>query len=303
MRHVLIMGSGAVGGYYGAHLAVTDGIDVSFAARGKHLEAIRKNGLQITGKKEMHVKHVRALEHPEELEHTPELILVAVKSFDTPEALDMIRQVAGPGTLILTIQNGLENYDLLAAELGSDRVVRGFCKIGVEVTGPGIIEYRGMSTVVFGEESGASSNRVLQLQKIFEFAEIPARVSGDIRRESWLKFIWNGIFNMLTGLSSVTTDRIFEDEDAVTTAWELFYEMKTVAGASGVSISDKDGSKIIEDTRKLGAFRTSTYQDRLRGNPLEYEAFCGYIVRKADKLELDVPVNRTLYSLFKLQDG
>ncbi len=298
----MIMGSGAVGGYYGAHLASTEGVDVSFVARGRHLEAIRKNGLKITGNKELHVKSVRTLEHPEELGHPPDLIIVAVKSFDTPDAINMIRPVVRSGTMILTLQNGLENYDLLAAEFGKERVIRGFCQIGVEVTEPGVIDYRGMSRVVFGEESGASSNRVMQLQKMFELAGVPARVSDNIRKDSWLKFIWNGIFNMITGISGVTTDRIFEDDDTLATARELFFEMKALAGASGVSITDEDVSKIIDDTRKLGAFRTSTYQDRLKGKPLEYDTFCGYVVRKADEYELEVPVNRTLYSLYKLRE-
>ncbi len=300
MQQILIMGSGAVGGYYGVHLARINGLDVTFVARGAHLVALQRRGFRITGKADIHLHPVQAVEDPSALSQPPDLVIMAVKSYDTPEAIRLIRPVAAPHTQILTIQNGLENYELLGEEFGSSNVIRGFCKIGAELTAPGVIDYRGLSSVVFGEEDGTPSNRVLQLQKMMEHAGIKVEVSGDIRRDAWLKFLWNAIFNMLTGITGATTDRIFEDEDAYGIAWQLFYEMQAVAGAQGVRITDKDGAAVIEETRAFGAFRTSTQQDHEKGKPLEYDAFCGYIVRKAAAFKLAVPVNRTLLALYRL---
>jgi 2-dehydropantoate 2-reductase len=181
----------------------------------------------------MHLHPVHAVEDPSTLAKPPDLVIIAVKSYDTPEAIRQIRPVVDPNTQILTIQNGLENYELLSEEFGGSNVIRGLCKIGVELTVPGVIDYRGLSSVIFGEEDGTSTNRVLQLQKIMEHAGITVKVSHDIRRDAWIKFIWNGIFNMLTGLGGATTDRIFEDEDAYGIAWQLFYEMQAVAEAQG----------------------------------------------------------------------
>ena len=299
MQHIFIMGSGAVGGFYGALLAQADGMNVTFIARGAHLEAMKKNGLVITGLMNKRLDDIRAESDPARIHHPPDLVLMTVKSFDTKQAIEQLRPVVASGTLILTIQNGLENYELLAEAFGS-RVIRGFCKIGAEVTSPGVIDYRGLSHVFFGEENGEPSNRVIQIQKIMEYAGINATVSNKIRKEAWLKFIWNGIFNMLTGLSKSATNLVFEDGNAYKTAWQLFFEMQAVAGADGVIISDKEGGKIIDDTRNLGAFLTSTCQDRRKGKRLEFDAFCGYVVRKADAYKLGVPATRTLFALYRM---
>ncbi len=303
MLNILIMGSGAVGGFYGAHLASVPGFHVTFVARGAHLKALQSRGLRIAGLTEMHLHPVNAVADPSApsvLEQPPELVIVAVKSYDTLEAIRLLEPVVSTRTQILTIQNGLENYELLSDEFGSERVIRGFCKIGAELTAPGVIEYRGLSSVVFGEEDGAPSNRVMQLQKIMEHAGIAAEVSPKIHREAWLKFLWNGIFNMMTGLSGATTDMIFDDADAYALAWQIFYEMQAVASAEGVRITDNDGTDIIEGTRGLGAFKTSTWQDRHKGKPLEYDVFCGYIVRKATAYKLAVPVNQAFLALYRL---
>lgn len=302
MQHILVMGTGAVGGYYGAQLASAEHLDVTFIARGAQYDALKKNGLRITGLTEMHIDPVQVMSDPSGLTRPPDLVLVAVKSFDTPGAIELLRPVAGNHTRILTIQNGLENYELLADAFGSQNVIRGFCKIGVEVIEPGVIEYRGLSSIIFGEEDGKPTNRVLQIQKIMEHAGINAEVSGDIRKEAWLKFMWNGIFNMLTGLADVTTDAIFREDAAYATAWQLFYEMQAIARAQGVPVSDKDGAGVIDRTKSLGAFKTSTWQDRRKNKPLEYDTFCGYIVRKSERYELDVPVNRALLSLYRMME-
>jgi len=300
MQNILIMGSGAVGGYYGAQLANTGSFNVTFVARGAHLKALQARGLRITGLESLHLDPVDVIGDPSVLEQPPDLVIVAVKSYDTLEAIRLLEPVVSTRSQILSIQNGLENYELLSDEFGSDSVIRGFCKIGVELTAPGVIDYRGLSSVVFGEEDGTPSNRVLQLQKVMEHAGIAVHVSNDIRKKAWLKFLWNGIFNMMTGLSGATTDMIFDNEDAYAVAWQLFYEMQAVASAEGVRITDKDGADVIEKTRGLGAFKTSTWQDRNKGKRLEYDAFCGYIVRKASTYKLAAPVNQAFLALYRL---
>lgn len=300
MLKILIMGSGAVGGYYGVHLARMKDLDVTFVARGAHFAALQRHGFRITGKTDIHLKPVNVVEDPSACEPPPDLVIVAVKSYDTRLAIRQLVPVVTPYTQVVTIQNGLENYELLSHAFGSTNVIRGFCKIGAELTAPGVVDYRGLSHVVIGEEDGSLSNRILQIQKIMEYAGVTLQVSRDIRREAWIKFLWNAIFNMMTGLTNATTDRIFEDEDAYGIAWQLFYEMQAVATAKGVRLSDEDGAAVIDETRAMGAFRTSTLQDRQKGKSLEYDAFCGYIVRQASICKLSVPVSCTLFALYKL---
>lgn len=300
MRHILMMGSGAVGGYYGAYLSRPEGTNVTFIARGAHFEALKSRGLRITGKEELKLDTIRVLDHPSQLKQTPDLVIITVKSFDTEHAIEQLRPVVDTGTLVLTLQNGLENYEQLVNAFGARNVIRGFCKIGVEVTEPGVIDYRGLSRIFIGEEDGSISNRMLQLQNLFEYAGIRCEISRHIRKDAWLKFIWNGIFNMMTGLTGVTVNYLFEDDDAYAVAWQLFHEIQAVARAEGVFITEKEGAGIINDTKRLGAFRTSTSQDRLKGKTLEFDVFCGYIVRKGKQHGLKTTANRTLFSLYKM---
>lgn len=283
-------------------LAQSGTFEVTFVARGAHLQAMQSMGLRVTGKADIHIHPAQAVStSPSEAPFdAPDWVIVAVKSFDTDGAIDYLKRVCGKQTQFLTLQNGLENYDKLVEAFGSERVVRGFCRLASEVTEPGVITFRGLSEVVIGEEDGSNSNRVLQLQKILEEAGINNKVSGEIKKKAWLKFVWNAVFNMLTGLGNTTIDRLYDDREAYATAWELFYEMQAVARGEGVVISDKEGEAIIDGSKSLGAFRTSTFQDRQKGKPLEYDAFCGYVVRRAEAADLRVPVHRTLYALYKL---
>ncbi|MDI6402110.1 2-dehydropantoate 2-reductase [Balneolaceae bacterium ANBcel3] len=302
MEQILIMGSGAVGGYYGAYLADSDGPEVAFIARGAQYDAMKKTGLRITGKEERTVDPLSVYKDPALMEMVPDLVILAVKSHHTEEAIEQLKPVISKDTCFLSLQNGMENYEILSKAFGSRNVIRGFCKIGTEVTSPGVIEYRGQGALYFGEENGVLSNRILQLQKICENAGLKAIIPEDIRKEAWKKFIWNCVFNMMTGISGVTTDYIFKEEEAYTIAWQIFYEIQAIAGAGGVRISDEEGEDIIDASESLGAFLTSTAQDRRKGKRLEYDTFCGYVVRKADHYELEASINRSLYAQYRMID-
>ncbi len=301
-NRIVIMGAGAVGGYFGGRLAEKSGADITFIARGRHLEAMRQEGLSIQSIDGDVKLEVMATDRPEEAGEA-DLVLFTVKSYDTDQAIEQIRPIVSGKTQVLTLQNGIENYPKLAEAFGEERVIQGFCKIGAGVPDPGVVKHKALGEITVGEKDGSQSKRLVRLVKLFGKAGIPAEISGDIEKEVWLKFTWNCLFNMLTAVAMVTVEKLFKHEESIRLCHELFEEIRKVAYAEGVELGREEGRKLIESGKKLEGFETSTYQDRRKGKQLEYEAFTGAVIRIADSNEIEVPAHRTLYALLKLIDN
>lgn len=300
-NRILVMGAGAVGGYFGGRLAERTSVSVSLIARGNHLQALQENGLRIVSIDGESVVRVDAFRDPREAEE-PDLILFTVKSYDTEAAIRQIEPVVTENTQILTIQNGIENYAKLVKAFGEDRVIQGFCKIGVALPEPGVVEHSAFGIITAGEQDGKSSARLEALSELLSTAGIRFRISPDIHHQAWTKFAWNAVFNMLTAAADVTVEKLFEHSTSEQLCYALFDEIQAVARTQEVILTREDEQKIIDRARKLTGFETSTYQDRQKGKRLEYEAFTGAVVRLADQHGISIPHNRMLYALLKLID-
>jgi 2-dehydropantoate 2-reductase len=300
-KNILVMGAGGVGGYFGGRLAQRTSVDVTFIARGPHLRAIQKNGLQIKSIDEDATLDVSAFDDPQKAPN-PDLILFAVKSFDTPAAIDALIPVVGDETQILSIQNGIENYPKLLDVFGTERVIPGFCKIGTGIEKPGVIRHKKFGEITVGGKDGQISPRLKKLEALFSEAEIPIHISKEIERRIWLKFAWNAVLNMLTALTQVTVEQLFEYEESEALCHQVFDEVRMVAAEEGIELTDDDEQQMMASARQLDGFTTSTYQDRQKGKKMEYEAFNGAVVRLAEKHNIEVPTNQMLYALFKLID-
>lgn len=301
-KHVLIMGAGAVGGYIGAKIFQNGAADVTLVARGDHFKAIQKHGLMVSTSEDESALPVPVVDRPETITVPPDLIIIAVKTKDTEQAVSRIKPIISPNTQVLTIQNGLGNYDYVSNELGKEQVIRGFCRIGTEIVSPGHIHYSSMGDITIGEEDGSNSERCDMVQSIFTNAGIACEIADNILKRSWRKMIWNTVFNCLSGLTLTTLDAIYQTSQAHRLALDLAGELQQIARADNVEFSDEEITRLIENSARLGQFRTSTYQDRLKNKPLEYDAFCGYACRKAEQHGLQVPKLQTIDALFRLHD-
>lgn len=299
--HILVMGAGAVGGYFGGRIADHTTRKVTLVARGEHLQAIQTRGLEIKSPDGDTSIKIDSAENPSDAEEV-DLILFTVKSYDTEAAIEQIKPIVSDDTQILTIQNGIENYGKLKDVFGEERVIQGFCRIGASIKEPGIIEHNSMGSIVVGEQNGNISLRVRALKEVFDETDIEFLISDHIRHDVWVKFAWNSIFNMLTGLAVVTVDKLFGNPYSEQLCLDLYEEIRDVAEADGVLFGDDEKKIIIENSRNLSGFTTSTYNDRKKKKKLEYEAFTGAIVRLAKKHGIPVPHNKTLYALLKLVD-
>ena len=302
INNLVVMGAGAVGGYFGAMVDRHTSTQVYYIARGAHLEAMLLHGLRVNSERESFKLQVTASDDPRSVE-AADMILLGVKSYDTPQAIAQLKPIVEGQTQILTLQNGIENYRKLVDAFGPDRVIQGFCRIGASVPAPGTIAHSTMGTITIGNPvNGMIQDRHKKVRELFDSAGIQCRFSEDIEHDIWVKFAWNCIFNMLTTVAFVKVDDLFETEEAESLCYKLFDEIKRVARAEEVELTDDDRDQIIDGARELTDFKTSTYQDREKGKTLEFEAFTGAVTRLAQQHDIEVPHHDTLYALLKLID-
>ncbi len=300
MNRIYIMGAGAVGAYFGA-LLVRAGYDVTFITRGQNLVHFRRHGIRVrsrTGNFDISPANFR-----DTLDGLPEadLILFTVKSHDTDEAAQAIKSVVGKDTLVLTIQNGIDNPERIGAVIGQEKVLPGFTLVGVSVNHPeGTVDHGSKGEIYFSEWNGEVSRRVSAINDTFRKANIPVFNPPDIRRAMWRKFLWNCTINIPTAVCNLPFNRFHECSESAVMLDKLMAEVVAVGRAEGVVLTPDDVNYVLDSGKSFNEYVSSTQRDvRLRKRKLEYESFVGKVVQLARKHGLSVPVNETLYSLMK----
>ena len=298
---IAVMGTGGVGGYFGARLAQA-GCDVSFIARGTHLAAIREHGLKIESTLgDVHLSPARATNDPRTLEPV-DLVLFSVKLWDTEAAARSIASLFGPGTGIVSFQNGVQKDDILRGVFGEKAVMGGVGYIATAIARPGVIKHTGtMQRLVFGEYDGRRSPRAEALLAACHRGGIEAELSADIRRQIWEKFVF------LVGLSGTTaTTRLPIGpirENARTRAFllDLMREAVAVGRAHGVALDHDYADKRLSFCDGLPADMTSSlYHDLERGNPLEVQWLSGGVVQLGEQVGVPTPANRAVWDVLAL---
>jgi len=302
--HVLVYGTGAVGGYFGARLA-TGGHEVTLVARGANLAALRADGLRVhlaPTNETLHVHPIRAVERPADAPPA-DLVLVCVKSYDTVAAADALRPVVRPDTMALSLQNGVENETIIAERLGLPPLLVGLTRIGVELTAPGTVLYSGRGEIIFGEPDGTESPRARRLADAFAAAGIPHQLRRDVLVTAWEKLAWNAGFNAVSTLADATVREVLDrpgSRDLVVRAME---EVDAVAVGLGIPVRRRRTQVVLDDSLSgLPDFPTSMLQDRRRGRRLEHDAINGAVVRAAGRVGVAVPVNAMLLALLERLD-
>ena len=295
--HVLVLGAGAVGGYFGARLA-EGGHDLTLVARGANLDALRRDGLRLElpdGTRRL--RGIRAVAAPAEAP-PPDLVLVCVKSYGTEAAAGALRPVVGPDTVILSLQNGVENEAVLARALGLPPLMVGLTFIGVELVAPGVVHYAGRGEIVFGEPDGSESPRARRLADEFAAAGVPHQLRRDVPVVAWEKLAWNAGFNAVTTLTGSTVGAALAHPGTRDLVVGTMVETDAVATALGIPVRRHRLARVLrESAAEMPDFATSMLQDLRRGRRLEHDALNGAVVRAAARAGVPVPLNRTLLAL------
>lgn len=298
---IAIVGSGAVGGFYGALLA-RQGHDVSFVARGAHLEAIRAHGLRVRGAVGDFTARAAAESDTAAIGQV-DLVIFAVKTYDNATALPMLKPLTGPSTAVLTLQNGVDSVDEVAATVGAAHVLGGSTYVATAIAEPGLIEQTGTHRrIVFGEVSGAAgvSARVGGIAQAMRDADIHAEPVADARPSLWEKFVYLAPFAGFTGAARLPIGPLRELPGFFDLALRACGEVAAVARAEGIPLPADLQQRLRTYIDALPATtRSSLLIDLQSGKRIEVESLQGSVVRRAAAAGVDVPIMQTLYAVLK----
>ncbi|MDQ3168637.1 MAG: 2-dehydropantoate 2-reductase [Acidobacteriota bacterium] len=299
---IAILGSGAVGGFYGALLA-RQGHDVAFVARGAHLDAIRAHGLRVRGDVGDFAAQGRADSDTGTLGEA-DLVIVAVKTYDNPTALPMISPLLGKDTAVLTLQNGVDSVEEVAAVAGRERVLGGATYVATAIAEPGLIEQTGTHRrIVFGEVFDAGtepSARVQEIAAAMRAADIQAEAVPDARTAIWEKFVYLSAFAGFTGAARLPIGPLREIPGFIDLALRACAEVAAVARAEGVTLpADLEQRQRTYIDALPASTRSSLLIDLQGGKRIEIDSLAGAVVRRAEAAGVDVPIMRTLYAVLK----
>ena len=299
---IAVMGTGGVGGYFGGRLAQGEN-DVHFVARGEHLEALRETGLKV--KSTLGDFDIMAIPATDNAEHIGEVdvVLFTVKSQDTRDAAEKIKPLLGADTVVLSLQNGVSNEEVLREVLGDAHVLGGVAYIEAFISEPGEITHKSpFARVAFGEFDGSTSERAERLLEAFKAVEVEVELEDDIRRVIWTKWLFICAFSGVTALTRQPIGRVLEDEDTTALYRQSMEEVAALAEAKGVDLPDNIVEERLEFSRNDldPEMRSSLLQDLERGRPLELEALSGYASKLGDDLGVETPANDLIYAALKL---
>jgi 2-dehydropantoate 2-reductase len=299
---IIIAGAGAVGGYYGGVLA-RSGHDVYFIARGAQLAALKERGLAVKSiDGDFALPSPKCGEKADSFGHA-DLILVCFKTYDTAMTLDLYKAGVGPQTAIISLQNGVDNEDIIAGRYGADRVLGGVTFIGVRVESPGVILHTAASNMIIGELDGGLSDRVKTLGDVFVKAGVKCKVSGDIKRDKWAKTIWNIGFNAICAILECSAQTAIRFEETRSVVRAAMLEWIAVAKEEGVDLTPDMADKHIERTFTAGEIIPSMLQDKRIGRRMEIDTFNGKAVELGIKHGIQTPVNKTLTAMIRFWNG
>ena len=296
-----VLGIGAVGGYFGAKLAKA-GMDVTFISRGKTLEILQTQGLRVKSYMgDFTIKKPKVVHDFKSIEDV-DIILFCLKSYNTKEVAEALKPKISEKTVIISMQNGIENENILAEIFGKERVIGSVVFITSSVPEPGLIKHTSYGKIVLGELNGIITDRIKNLEKMFLDAGIPSNSTTDIKTELWKKLMLNIPYNGFTALVRGSLENYFEIPEAQECFLKALKEVQSVAKAEGHNVTDKDVENALKFTKVEGftTFKSSTLLDIEANKPLEIDSLQGAVIKTAAKHNLDIPINKLLYALLKM---
>jgi 2-dehydropantoate 2-reductase len=290
-----VIGAGGIGSLFGGRLAQA-GHDVWLVHRRReHVEVLRRDGLLLDDQRIA----LNATVEPNEV-GVVDLVLVLTKAMDTPAAAQAARHLVAEHTIVLTLQNGLGNYEALADVLGAQRVLVGMTYVGASLDEPGRARYTAAGETFIGEPGGATSERVVALAEAFTGAGLPTQATDQLWSMVWGKLVINAALNATCALTGAGGSGALASEAARRMVSLVADEAAAVAHALGIELPyDDPGPRVWRHCQAVGPAKPSMLQDIERGRPTEVDAINGAIVREGAMLGIPTPYNEALLLLVK----
>lgn len=296
---IAVVGAGGVGGYFGGRLAEA-GVDVTFVARGAHLEAMRTGGLRIISPKgDAHIRRVSVTGDAADI-GAVDVVLFAVKLYDVDRALPTLVPLIGPHTVVIPLQNGVDGIALVTAAVGRDHTAGGTCYVSAVISEPGVIRHTAMDHLIFGELDRTRPSRLTAFLEACRLANFQSTLSDNIIVDIWTKFVR---LSVLSGMTTVTRSPLGVIRDDVE-LWEMLKtavrEAMAVAHAAGVAVP----TTTVEDVANAYSLlppqtKASMLEDLQRGRRLELPWLSGAVVRIGRELGVSTPTHAFITAVLR----
>lgn len=301
---VVVFGAGAVGSFHAAMLALA-GERVTLLARPAQVRAVLAAGLKLERAGQTHTVQVQATDDLKVLRDA-ELVLCCVKSADTPGAALQMAPHLRPEALLLSLQNGVDNADVLAAQVRC-AVIPAVVYVATAMAAPGHVRHFGRGDLVIGHGRSrlrTSDARLQQVADTFVAAGVPVRVSADVVAELWSKLLVNCAYNAISALVQRPYADLASQTEVRTLQAEVVAEVLRVAAAAGVHLAaDESMQAVARIAAAMPAQLSSTAQDMSRRKASEIDHLNGYIVQRGRELGVSAPANQALLALVKLVES
>jgi len=296
---IAVVGSGALGGYFGGRLAAA-GVDVSFLARGAHLEALQSNGLRIESPNgNLHLPRVTAAGNAGEVGPV-DVAFFAVKLYDTESALPLLPPLVGPDTVVIPFQNGVESVDMLSRAVDRRYLAGGTSYIQAALERPGVIRHVALDRIIFGELDGKRTPRLERLFEACREAGVSPTLSENIDVEIWSKFVHLSALSGMTAVARSPVGPLRDDPDLFAMWQAALVETVGVARARGIDLPRNIFDELQALIQQLPAQSgSSMLQDLERHRRLELPWLSGAVVRMGEALEVDTPIHRFIATVLK----
>jgi 2-dehydropantoate 2-reductase len=306
-KHIAVVRAGAVGSFYGAMLARA-GHRVTLIGRPAHVHAITRNGLKLdlAASSTTEIIQIEASTELSSL-HIADLVLFCVKSTDSASVALQIAPHLSPNALIMSLQNGVENSNLIAKQV-ANVVIPCVVYVATEIPAPGCVKHHGRGDLVIGTMLASrlrDPQKTLQeIVELFDSAQVPVQISPNVMAELWSKLMINCAFNAISGLAQIQYGKLAALEPVRSTQTALVKEVIAVAHADGIHLSETVALQAVEQISvTMGSQKSSTAQDMARSKLSEIDHLNGFIVRRGQALGVATPVNQALFALVKLVES
>jgi len=296
---IAIVGAGGVGGYFGGRL-VESGADVTFLARGAHLDALRTRGLRIVSPKgDVHLPRVQAAASAADIGPV-DIVVFAVKLYDTDSALGSLAPLIGPQTAVVPLQNGVDSVATLTKAVGREHTAGGTCYVAAVKSEPGVIRHTAMDHLIFGEIDRVRSPRLLALKDVCGPARFQSTLSDDIMLDIWSKFVRLSVMSGMTAVARSPLGVIHDDPELWAMLQSALGEAMAVARARGVEVAEST----VEDVAKAYAAlppqtKSSMLEDLERGRRLELPWLSGAVVRIGKEVGVPTPTHSFINAVLR----
>ena len=301
---ILVLGAGAIGGYYGSQLAKV-GCEVSLVCR-TNSEYIQKNGLQIQSPftHDFHFKpHAVYVDSAEALENHYDYILVSLKVLPEIDVIAMLLPIVKDNSSIVLLQNGIDIESVVAERFPNNPLISGLCFICVSRVGKNTIDHQDYGRITIGNYPFGIDEQTEKLGKLFQQSGVECLITENIQESRWKKLIWNAPFNPISVLGGgVTTKEMLSDPTSVAFIRRVMQEVIILANAEGYSLDSSVIEENLRDTEKMKPYKSSMLLDYEAKRPMEVEAILGNVLKIAKKHRIEVPYLSGLYALLSLAD-